>query len=94
MKGMEISAHNHPMLSRLNTLYIRLPTQQHGDQTHVWSQADEFQCLVDLDQMTNFTPGTNALAVPLDGDKIKIVFMECICMYKMILKMLQVGTNT
>ena len=31
--------------------------------------------------MTNFTPGTNALAVPLDGDKIKIVFMECISMY-------------
>lgn len=37
----------------------------------VWSQADEFWCLADLDQMANFTPGTKALAVPLDGVKEK-----------------------
>ena len=35
MTGTEILVHNHQTLSRLNTLYIRLPTKQHGNQMHV-----------------------------------------------------------
>ena len=35
MTGAEISAHNYLALSRLNTLYIQLHMQRHGNQMHV-----------------------------------------------------------